>query len=155
MLTTGVVVGRFQVPELHLGHKFLLDKANENNFLHIFLGIPFKLSLREPLDFGVRALMLGELYPQAMIVGLTDIPGDDELWSKTLDQRIENMTWPRKPETVTLYGGRDSFLDHYQGKFKTEKLNINSVSGSQVRKDVREHIINSVEFRKGIIYSTI
>ena len=57
--------------------------------------------------------------------------------------------------TVCLYGGRDSFLKDYDGRHKTCKIeNFPDVSGTTIRKDAGKTIINSPDFRAGIIYST-
>ena len=62
MKKLGVVIGRFQVPELHAGHRHILDTTrDENDDLLILLGTTEALpSERNPLPFSVRKRMLEE-----------------------------------------------------------------------------------------------
>ncbi len=61
----GVVVGRFQVPELHPAHRdFIKEVESRHSRLIIFVGVhPFPSAKDNPLDFHTRAAMrinLGE-----------------------------------------------------------------------------------------------
>lgn len=149
----GVVVGRFQVPELHVVHKQLLALVtSETKNVLVFLGVAPTLGTKDdPLDFTSRAKMIQSDFPNAIVVPLMDRPTNKE-WSKNLDTMIRTV-FPMG--TVCLYGGRDSFIKHYDGNLKTCKIeDFPDVSGTSIRKDAGKTIINSPDFRAGIIYST-
>jgi bifunctional NMN adenylyltransferase/nudix hydrolase len=149
----GVVVGRFQVPELHVGHKKLLEfVSSEAKNVLVFLGVAPTLGTKvDPLDFTSRAKMIQTDFPNVIVVPLMDRPTNKE-WSKNLDVMIRTV-FPMG--TVCLYGGKDSFLKQYDGSLKTCKIeNFPDVSGTSIRKDAGKTIRNSSDFRAGIIYST-
>lgn len=154
----GVIVGRFQVPKLHSEHKKLFDKViSENHKLLVFLGIPiFKTTDSNPLNFEMRRNMILEDYPEATILGISDVPGGEEediQWAKNLDDKIQEILMPN--QEVILYGGRDSFIRRYKGKFSTKTLEPERyVSGSEIRNSVRNYIASPYEFRSGVIWAT-
>ena len=113
----GVVVGRFQLPLLHTGHKTLLDTvSNTHKHLLICVGTTTALVTRkDPLDFPVRQGMLQEAYPGAIVVPISDC-GSDQQWSDNLDGIIRGI-YPT--QSVRLYGGKSSFIDHYCGSYPT------------------------------------
>jgi len=80
---TGVIIGRFQVHELHQGHKFLIKRVMENHKrVIIFLGIsPILHSIRNPLDYESRLRMLQNEYPEILVTYIND-KADDELRAK-------------------------------------------------------------------------
>lgn len=149
----GVIVARFQVPYLHEGHSYLISQAlQQHDSVVVFLGTPkaFVPSIREPLDYATRYLMIRRAFPQVHIRRQVDIPADDKLWSSTLDSEIDDFHFA--PEKVTLYGGRDSFLKHYSGKYKSIEINtIASRPGKEIRAEITEPE-NSEDFRRGVIY---
>lgn len=149
----GVVVGRFQVHELHEGHRDLLDQvAEEHDVMVIVLGLaPVLGTTYNPLDFRTRAKMLREAYPEAEVVYLKDT-ASDELWSQRLDKIIGDVTKPS--QKVALYGSRDSFIDYYSGKYDTFELEQDSyLSGTEVRKTISNQVRDSAAFRAGVIYN--
>lgn len=147
----GVVVGRFQVPELHAAHRKIIEMviAESRNPL-VFIGIAPALGTKEdPLDFTSRAQMIREAYPQVQVHMLQDRPTNEE-WSKNLDNSIRAI-FPMGE--VVLYGGRDSFIKSYKGGFKTFKIpTLGEDNGTAIRKDAGKTIVNSADFRRGIIY---
>jgi len=150
----GVVIGRFQVPELHDAHTRLLDEVRDNHKqMIIMLGVPTVLGQRHnPLPFPVRSQMIRALYPSALITHVIDIPNDNSAWSKQVDQ-IVRMLCPFG--SVCLYGGRESFIESYSGLYPTFEISlISEDAGSKLREDVGHELIDSVDFRKGIIYNS-
>jgi bifunctional NMN adenylyltransferase/nudix hydrolase len=151
----GVLVGRFQVHELHEGHRKLLDYvAERHSKVVIVLGLaPVTPSLSNPLDFESRKQMLLEYLPQAIIVYIKDM-FDDELWSRKLSALVVDVCVGR--QTAVLYGGRDSFIDHYKGPYDTiELMQSEFWSGSAVRKQIaRSSARSSADFRAGAIWAT-
>ncbi len=57
-------------------------------------------------------------------------------------------------QSAVLYGGRDSFINHYGGRFPTLELEADTVcSGTVIRKQTSIKAINHPAFRSGIIYA--
>ena len=117
----GVVVGRFQVEQLHDGHVELLNwVVREHSKVIVVLGVPaLQCRRNNPLDFHARALMLGKYNHGLIVVPLED-QKHDTVWSKNLDMLIRPLLLPG--QSVCLYGSRDSFLTHYHGKYPTCEL---------------------------------
>lgn len=148
----GVVVGRFQVPELTQGHHDLLTAVMErSDALAILLGVsPLDGRTREnPLTYSQRKPLF-DRYSDAMLLPIFNQP-DDKIWSENLDDLLSNL-FPNS--TVTLFGGRDSFANSYSGKFKVETLSFQmsaAIQGTQARNAIKESI--TPNFLRGQIYS--
>jgi len=150
----GVIVGRFQVPELHTAHIDLIKSVCDNHDkVIIFLGLsPLMVTTNNPLDFEARKQMLLAAFPNINVLYIRDEMHDDR-WSKNLDRMIEDVLTPaQKP---LLYGGRDSFVRHYTGKFDTTELQQDVyVSGGEIRKEVsRRSVRSSPDFRAGVVWA--
>lgn len=149
----GVIIGRFQIHELHEAHKDLFDKViDRHQKVIVFLGVsPVLGSKRNPLDFPTRQqLILSEYGSKIAAVLPIHDNRSDLAWSKEIDKRIREVF---QIGDVTLYGSRDSFIPHYEGQFKTHELETKIyLSGTDVRKNVSKKILASPEFRAGIIY---
>jgi len=149
----GVLVGRFQVPDLHAGHQELIGKvAAWHRKVLLVLGCsPNLVTRRNPLDFQARKLMINAHYPEIPIVPLMDCADDDD-WSRELDRRVREV-YP--VGTVTLYGGRDSFIGHYHGQFPCQEVEPSSYrvfSGSSERKSASLEVRSNWEWRAGVVY---
>lgn len=151
----GVIIGRFQVHELHQAHRDLIQYVcDRHDKVIIFLGLsPLKVSTSNPLDFEARKQMLLKAFPDVNVLYIKDMPSDD-VWSAKLDSQIEDIVTPA--QSVVLYGGRDSFLSHYTGKHATQELTQSTFySGSAQRKDIaRSRAKASPEFRAGVIWAS-
>lgn len=148
----GVIIARFQTPYLHEGHKTLIDEVKaKHGKTVIVLGItPVLGSRRNPLDFPTREKMIKKDYPEVVVLPLPDHPLDTK-WSCHLDTLLSN-TFPGSQ--FSLYGSRDSFINYYTGKNTVVELPKNGgFSASEIRAIVKEKIMDSVEFRSGIIYA--
>ena len=150
----GVLVGRFQVPELHQAHKELIDKIAgwHKKFLIVLGCSPTLVGRHNPLDFQARKLMINSHYPNLPLVPLMDHPDDHE-WSKELDRRIREV-FP--VGTVTLYGGRDSFIPYYSGQFPCREVEPSSyiaASGTLERRNASLEVRSSVDWRAGVVYA--
>src|SRR3954467_3740233 len=150
----GVIIGRFQVPKLHEGHRDVIRHVCEaHNKVLLFLGLSPLLGTREnPLDFEARRQMILEEFPQVNVLYVKDQPSD-EWWSEKLDRMIGDLVTPA--QTVVLYGGRDSFQARYTGKYPTRELVADSyISGSQIRKAVSTRSVRqNPHFREGVIWA--
>jgi bifunctional NMN adenylyltransferase/nudix hydrolase len=149
--TVGVVIGRFQTPELHEGHAKLLDKVtSKHNDVVVFLGIPrIQNTKRNPLDFTTRSKMIKEIYPDVIILPLDDNLCDHK-WSTQIDNALRSLY----PETnAILYGSRDSFIPNYHGKYPTKELpQKKSHNATDLRAEAAGETLESSEFRAGVIY---
>lgn len=147
-----VIVGRFQVHDLHEAHKDLIDQvAAKHKKVALFLGISRVLgTTNNPLDFTARKKMIQNYYPDINIMPLPDNRYDD-VWSKNLDARIREV-FPIG--SVLLYGGRDSFIPAYSGVFPTRELEQSIyISGTEIRKQISEEIKGNPDWRAGAIYN--
>lgn len=149
----GVVIGRFQVPELHSSHNELIKHVtSEHPKVIILLGVSSMKGTRSnSLDFQMRRQMIQGDYPDINILLIEDCVSD-EIWSKNVDKIINSVITPG--QKVVLYGSRDSFISHYHGRFPTLVLEADSTcSGTEIRNQVSIQAVNSPDFRKGVIWS--
>jgi bifunctional NMN adenylyltransferase/nudix hydrolase len=133
MKKINVVIGRFQVPAPHVGHKHLINtaKANGDGYGIVLGHGEGQVSSSDPLPLPVRMDMMLEEFPDATILSVSDHPSDEE-WSRRLDQTLEEK-FPGC--NISLYGSRDSFSKYYSGKFLiTIVPEISAVSGTEIRK---------------------
>lgn len=150
----GIIVGRFQVPELHSAHLELIQTVcDRHGKVVIFLGLsPLMVTRENPLDFEARKQMLLDAFPNVNVLYIKDRPSD-AIWSSRLDSMIADITTPS--QTVMLYGGRDSFIKHYTGAHPTEELESSVyISGSEIRKEVSKASTHgNPEFRRGVVWA--
>lgn len=147
----GVVVGRFQVHRLHDVHSILLSEVvSKHEKVLVFLGVSSVLgSGRDPLDFESRKRMLQERFPTITVLPIKDMASDLR-WSRELDKKIKEVC---PLEKVVLYGGRDSFIKNYDGRFEVCEFEQNgSFSGTEMRKQAACEVRNSDDWRAGVIY---
>lgn len=162
---TPVIVGRFQTPYLHEGHRYLIDQAFEiaakdnRDKVLIFIGTSqIKNSERDPLDYKTRELMLRQAYPSATIREVKDCPTNEE-WCDNLDAMIDSILNPL--DLPLMMGGRDSFLKVYNsyGKYSKSYLNLSGqgpeASATDIRKETKEKVLSSNDFRAGVIYAAL
>ena len=153
----GVVVGRFQVDELHEGHVSLLDTVQEkSDEMIVVLGTgPLPTTCRKPLPFETRKAMIEKDYPKAIVVEHLD-HHDDSVWSSQLDSLISTVTAIHELiGPVTLYHSRDSFKEYYTGDNKTEEITEADigVSGTIRRKHIAKNPLRTQDFAKGVIWA--
>jgi len=150
-MNTGVIIARFQSPYLHEGHTLLIDKVRmKHSKLIIVLGISPITSRKNPFDYFTRESMVKQLYPNVIVLPLSDDPSD-EAWSERLDNLLQS-SFPT--EQFTLYGGRDSFIPYYQGKFTTIELpDSGNFNATELREKYSDKVHASKDFRAGILYA--
>jgi bifunctional NMN adenylyltransferase/nudix hydrolase len=150
----GAIVGRFQVPELTDGHKKLIDYVRKQHgqvLVAVGCITAKERTKRDPLDYHVREAMIKQYATDAIVIPVTDCPGNDELWSQNLDSILRTIS---PMGEITLYGGRDSFIPFYKGRNKTIKIELEfSPSGTDIREFTGNRIRLSSDFRAGMIYS--
>lgn len=149
----GVLVGRYQVDELHEGQIAVIESVvSKHRKILLFLGLsPARVTRNNPLDFEARKQMILARYPNINILYIKDVPSD-EVWSHNLDEQIADLVGPTA--TVLLYGGRESFIDHYTGKYPTTEVEeVEFRSGTAVRKQLGAHVKADPAFRAGVIWA--
>lgn len=159
-LNVGVIIGRFHVPELHAGHLHLFDIVNAaSDRVVVLLGVsaldgraaeyPLTFAQRESMYRHSLASVTGTRQPP-VVLPLLDRDGDD-VWSQQIDDLLD-VVFPG--ENITLFGGRDSFTEHYKGSLKVERIStlpVIDVAGRAIRAAVKER--NSADFLLGQIHS--
>jgi bifunctional NMN adenylyltransferase/nudix hydrolase len=148
----GVIIARFQTPYLHDGHKALIQAVQaKHGKTVIVLGVsPVLGSRMNPLDFPTREKMIKKEYPDVVVLPLRDHPLDTK-WSANLDT-ILGDTFPGS--AFSLYGSRDSFMNYYSGKNPVIELpKVGDHNATEIREALKERVMDSVEFRSGIIYA--
>ena len=151
----GVVVGRFQVDELHSGHKALISHAgSQHPNVLIFVGVaPREGTKDNPLSYQLREQMLRNEFPTATILPIYDVDSDLE-WSNTLDTTIKRLYYG---STVTMYCGLDGFKPKYHGEFDVvaQEFQIDGHNrGTDIRTKIGQSPDHQAAFRAGIIHQT-
>lgn len=149
----GVIIGRFQVEDLHIGHRHLFDSVirRHKNVLVILGVIDANPTPRNPMSFEPRYWMIKKHYPNLPIVYVKDTESDS-YWSANVDKIIAAEFGQMN---AVLYGSRDNSLGYYSGIHEVCELHtIGDYSGTTSRKNL-EALPNSNEFRRGLIYSAI
>lgn len=152
--SVGVIVGRFQVPKLHSGHvQFVENVRKRHDEVLVVLGSSRAvLPAHSPLSADVRRVMLQNAFPGVVTAELLDCPSD-QAWSERLDTLVSGI-FPER--SAVLYGSRGSFIPKYHGRFPVEEItSVYLESGAAVRKRANDTIIDSEEFRAGIIYAAM
>lgn len=150
----GVIVGRFQVHELHQAHKDLIQYVLErHDRTLIFLGLsPCRVTRNNPLDFDARKSMIQKAFPEVGIYYIKDCR-DDAQWSKRLDGMIHDHSKPGAK--IVLYGGRDAFIKHYKGRTPTTEMEQDTfMSGTFVRNQISNTVAKTPDFRAGVIWAS-
>lgn len=154
IMEVGVVIGRFQVDNLHAGHRYIISNALQNHRkVIVFLGIPQIGGTRhDPLDYPTRERMIRAEFPDVFVLPLKDCQAD-EMWSAQVDDLIQRVV-PNVKKAV-LYGGRESFIPHYQGRHTAVEIDseIGYNSATEERKEIGKVVRSSADFRAGAIYA--
>lgn len=130
---TGVVVGRFQVLELHEGHLHLLSTVhNACSKLVVIIGSTETPDfIKNPFDYTYRRSLILKWFPKAIVHGIFDYPLNEQ-WSGVLDAIV--YTYPN----VVLFGSRDCFMKDYNGENKCIRVpEIPGVSGTKIREELK------------------
>ena len=150
---TGVIIARFQTPSLHEGHLELIRQVKQkHNRVLIILGVsPVRGSRKNPLDYYTRERMIKQVFPEIIVLPLSD-QKSDTVWSQKLDELLHN-NFPH--ETFLLYGSRDSFMGTYSGRYTTTALPpVKDYNATAMREAISDKVFDTEEFRAGIIYNT-
>ncbi len=150
--TIGVIVGRFQVPTLHPGHRYLIQTAmDECNDVCLLIGDrEAERTDKDPMNYETRTQMIKGIYPFITTERLLDHPCD-EAWSENLDSILDKL-YP--DSTKILYGSRNSFVPSYHGRHEAKVIpEYKEYSGTKFRDNAAKSPIESEDFRRGVIYA--
>jgi hypothetical protein len=153
-MTTGIIIGRFQVPELTLGHKSLLLRAYDHfDQVGVLLGCSHERNPANPLPYGLRVQLFTE-WELTFVEAVHDVPGKDTEWSLAVDRTVDGLAISQRLGKITLVGGRQSFIPHYCGTYPVREFDIwRGKSGTDIRKAITAE--DSVSFRKGVIWQVM
>lgn len=156
MKQAGVIIGRFQTPHLHEGHKHLIESVRMvSEEVIIFVGTTGGQSTNtDPLDYATIYWMLKKAYPSALVCKLLDVPSD-VIWSHKLDEYILDIVEKSEEDyEVTLYGSRDSFMSHYEGRYPTQEVEkLSDHNATELRQGIKRPENFSHLFRQGMIHA--
>lgn len=148
----GVIIGRFQVDDIHQGHVLLMEYVKQRHkSVLVLLGIRRSpASSLNPLNYHLREQMLRQYLPDAVIMPLYDTRSD-QTWSRGVDLAIETA-FPNRE--AVLYAGREGFIPHYKGRFPPMELHLGGDdSGTRIRQDIAQLPRNTPDFRAGVIHA--
>ena len=139
----GVLIGRFQVPEMHEGHRFLVREMLEqcDQVLVLFGSSNRPRSVKNPFTYQERATAAQRLFPSIWTAPLNDYLYNDSQWMADVaatikDAEVEfSFKFGEQPEVV-LYGHHKDGNDYLKWFPQYEYVNVNSdvdVSGTEVR----------------------
>lgn len=150
---TGVIVARFQVPELHPGHRHLINHVKQihSNMLIVLGNHGGLRTNHDPLTIPERTAMIREScnWPNLRIESLRDHPFSHDRWSDWLDELVTSK-FPG--HGAIMYGSRQSFLDVYSGKFKKQSVApLDESSGTAQRAAIQPS--SAMSAREAVIYN--
>lgn len=152
-----VVIGRFQLTELHAGHRKLLETAKTyGDHVLVLVGSAQEVATyRNPLPYDVRVENLRRSYPDFLYAPLNDNSSDHK-WSEDVDDRIKGARLLTACDTVRIYHARDSFKPHYFGIYQTEEIHSLDCSASAMREMIGKsrYILSNENCQRGIIWAT-
>jgi bifunctional NMN adenylyltransferase/nudix hydrolase len=154
-LNVGVIIGRFQVPELHEGHRRLFGEvAAQSDVVVALLGVsPVDgYTAENPLSFNQRRTIVNQSFPNIAVFPLYDQQTNEE-WSLQID-RLIGGAYPHDEHLVILFGGRGSFVDSYKGRYPTQQIKFVppvTDAGTDLRAAIKQ--ANSPDFYAGQIYA--
>lgn len=130
---TAVIIGRFQVPYLHLGHIYLISHCLQKyGNVGILLGTSTIRDEKNPYSVQHRIDIIHRIFPQVKIGTLWDVPDNDKRWSTNVNDRIFEL-WGGP---YVLCHSRDSFKSHYSGGIQTYEIpELPGYSGTELRKE--------------------
>ena len=116
----GVIIARFQAPELTAAHQHLVAHAAARSVrVAVLLGVTRAVSKRDPLEFILREWMVedfwAERYPgragDLFIIPDHHCPTDNQ-WARRIHEHVDALPGPHG--TITVFCGRDGAGRAYQ-----------------------------------------
>jgi bifunctional NMN adenylyltransferase/nudix hydrolase len=157
--STGVIVARFQCATLHGAYKEVIQTVlDKHPKVLILLGLsPIRGSINDPLDFQPRKQMIIESFPHEkypnLTIGYVKDQRENDIWSEKVDDLIRDQLGPN--DSAVIYGGRETFLTHYVGKYETQELHSDRiVSELELKGDLLKAPQSHSLFRAGAIWAS-
>lgn len=148
----GIIVGRFQTPSLHKGHRALFRHViARHKTVLVVLGTTYTPSENDPYAYEIRVGMITSTFPKQRFKFICSeaLPPKDQARSRVLDLRIKAAIGDSK---AVLYGSSDSIVHTYQGAYPKRELKpVRSPRATEIRNSIG--IVNSVDFRKGVAWA--
>lgn len=139
----GVLIGRFQVPEMHEGHRFIVRQMLEqcDQVLVLFGSANRATSVKNPFSYRERRLSTFRLFPEVLMAPLNDYLYNDSQWMADVAATIEGCRESLENDfqanfDVLLYGHHKDGNDYLNWFPQYEYVNINSdidISGTEIR----------------------
>lgn len=153
----GVIVGRFQSPELHEGHIDLFDHVcSRYERVVVYLGNTPVVDPDNFLDYQQRKAMIHEKYPNVAVLYIMDVD-DDTVWASRLDDLISHQLRPT--EKPLLFGSRDSFIKAYidgNGRYDCEEFEAKRlISATEIRNKLSKKLISNYFVRVGMFLASL
>lgn len=149
-----IIIGRYQTYSLHEDQiKMINNVISKHTDTIIVLGNSLmRGTIENPLDLRARKAMIHEKFPKLHILYINDVPGNDELWSKNLDELIENSCGITSDTIPVLYGSKNTFYDKYKGKYEKCVFDCSAfISSSELRKKAFSEFNTNLDYRAGFI----
>ena len=151
----GVLIGRFQVPEMHEGHRFIVRQMLEqcDQVLILFGSANRTRSVKNPFTYGERRISARKLFPTILTAPLNDYLYNDSQWMADVAATIETARGQvsydfEKHVEVVLYGHHKDGNDYLKWFPQYEYVNINSdidISGTEVRNSFMHLLPDNVQ----------
>lgn len=151
-MKVGVLVGRFQVPSPHEGHRFLLKRLQEEfDKLIVLIGsVNRARSVKNPYNFQYRRDRVLEVVPNATVLPLNDYAYSDSQWQTDVINTVNGKlaAWYQSDADIYFCGhwkeGNDYLNWFPQWKFHNVDSNID-ISGTEVRNIHRNLLPTTVQ----------
>ena len=164
MLKIGVIVGRWQVDELHEGHLHLINEAKKQVDI-LLVGVCnsyLPTTANNPLTVSQRLRMFDNIVAVNAKFVLQDHPSD-RVWSMNLDERVQDTllflgVYGIKTENITIFHGRDTTATHYHGLMQLQEVDaVPDISATKVRADIGKwqfgEDYGTTAYRRGVIWA--
>lgn len=151
----GVIIGRFQVPSPHDGHKLLINTAIEQSDKVIVLigSVNRSPSPRNPFSYQARKQAILKEYPNVQCFPLNDYMYNDSQWITDVVTTISKHKMPA--DKVTLFGHFKKGNDYLKWFPQYKNVNVQSniqISGEVVRQQsvayLPETVRDDIEYYK-------
>ena len=148
-MKVAVIVGRFQIPTLHVEHQRLLRTAYEKaDKVLVFIGTRIVRSASDPLPFSMTSQVVQSAQSAAVEIHEVKDHKSNEIWIENLKNKVNELTNPE--DEIFYYGSRDSFLKVLpEGTNIVEMISEVKISATDVRNSINYE--NSSVFRAGYI----
>jgi bifunctional NMN adenylyltransferase/nudix hydrolase len=157
-IKNAIIVGRYQTHVLCAEQIEQIQSiiATHSRTILILGNALVKGTIKNPLDFRARKVMITDAFPLLQVYYVTDSPNDDALWSRSIDKIIEQQFgWGDFIPENTIYGSQDTVVNKYVGKYKVAQFECSTyVSEAELRKAAASYPPTEA-FRAGIVAAQV